>query len=141
MSQLSDSSIKLSKPFSSDTDEEMQVLMHDASVYREKLEGQWVDLKSDAKEYGKQALIIGGVVTTTFLVLNALLPDTGKKNKINKIAEPEPEVKKVKIKHQTQNTVVSAVQSLAWTLAMGWARNKLKNYIADDRKSNESSES
>lgn len=139
MSQLPDSSIKLSRPFSSDTDEEMQVLMHDASVYREKLEGQWDDLKTDAKEYGKQALIIGGVVTTTFLVLNAFLPDTGKKKKIVKIAEPEPEVEK--IKYKSQNTVVSAVQSLAWTLAMGWARNKLKNYIADDRKSNESSES
>ncbi|REA56563.1 hypothetical protein DSL64_26480 [Dyadobacter luteus] len=139
MSQLPDSSIKLSRPFSSDTDEELQVLMHDASVYREKLEGQWDDLKTDAKEYGKQALIIGGVVTTTFLVLNALLPDTGKKKKVVKLAEPEPEVKK--IKYKSQNTVVSAVQSLAWTLAMGWARNKLKNYIADDRKSNESSES
>lgn len=138
MSQLPDSSIKLSRPFSSDTDEELQVLMHDASVYREKLEGQWDDLKTDAKEYGKQALIIGGVVTTTFLVLNALLPDTGKKKKVVKLAEPEPEVKK--IKYKSQNTVVSAVQSLAWTLAMGWARNKLKNYIADDRKSNESSE-
>lgn len=96
MSQLPDSSIKLSRPFSSDTDEELQVLMHDASVYREKLEGQWDDLKTDAKEYGKQALIIGGVVTTTFLVLNALLPDTGKKKKVVKLAEPEPEVKKIK---------------------------------------------
>jgi hypothetical protein len=139
MSQLPDSSIKLSKPFSSDTDEDMQVLMHDASVYRDQLEGQWDDLKTDAKEYGKQALIIGGVVTTTFLVLNALLPDTGKDKKNSVIAHAEPEVKKVKAKLQNKNTVVGAVQSLAWTLAIGWARKKLQNYIADDRKTNESS--
>ena len=141
MNGLSDSTIQLSKPFSSDTEEDMQVLIHDASVYRDKLEGQWDDLKTDAKQYGKHALIIGGVVTTTFLVLNALLPDTKKKGSPVKLVESEPVRKKVKVKSQSQNTVVGAVQSLAWTLAVGWARQKLKNYIADDRNSNENSES
>lgn len=141
MSGLSDSPLKLSKPFSSDTDEDMQLLLHDAHVYREKLEGQWDDLKTDAKEYGKQALVIGGVVTATFLVMNALLPTPEKKPKAVKKVEREPEEIKVKYKSQNQNTVISAVQSLAWTLAIGWARQKLKNYIADDRNSNENSES
>lgn len=141
MNALSDSTIKLSKPFSSDTEEDMQVLMHDASVYRDKLEGQWDDLKTDAKQYGKHALVIGGVVTTTFLLLNAFLPDPKKKAKPLKLVESEPEEKEVKLKSQSQNTVVSAVQSLAWTLAVGWARQKLKNYIADDRNSNDNSES
>lgn len=141
MNALSESNIQLSKPFSSDTEEEMQVLIHDASVYRDKLEGQWDDLKTDAKEYGKHALIIGGVVTTTFLVLNALLPDPKKKVKAVELLEREPEETKIKFANQGQNTVVSAVQSLAWTLAVGWARQKLKNYIADDQNSNENSES
>jgi hypothetical protein len=141
MNGLSDSTIQLSKPFSSDTEEDMQVLMHDASVYRDKLEGQWDDLKTDAKEYGKHALIIGGVVTTTYLVLNALLPNPKKNEKAVKFVASEPMEEKVKFKSQSQNTVVSAVQSLAWTLAVGWARQKLKNYIADDRNSNENSES
>lgn len=139
MSQLPDSSIKLSRPFSSDTNEEMQLLMHDANVYREKLEGQWDGLKMEAQEFGKNALIIGGVVTTTFLVLNVLLPDTGEGERITKLTETGPEIKKKK--HKSQHTVLSAVQSLAWTLAMGWARNKLKSYIADDRKTNEISQS
>jgi hypothetical protein len=141
MNALSESNIQLSKPFSSDTEEDMQVLIHDASVYRDKLEGQWDDLKTDAKEYGKHALIIGGVVTTTFLVLNALLPDPKKKVKAVELLEREPAETKIKFANQGQNTVVSAVQSLAWTLAVGWARQKLKNYIADDQNSNENSES
>jgi hypothetical protein len=140
MSHSIDSSVKLSKPFSSDTDEEKQILMHDADFYRDKLEGQWDGLKTDAKQYGKQALIIGGVVTTTFLVLNALLPDPKKKVKIVEKPE-EPLADKVKVKKNSQFAVGKAVQSLAWTLAIGWARQKLTNYIADDRKTNEDRES
>ncbi|TDE12079.1 hypothetical protein [Dyadobacter psychrotolerans] len=137
MSQSLDSSVKLSKPFSSNTDEEKESLIYEANLYRDKLEDQWGDLKSDAKQYGKQALIIGGVVTTTFLVLNALLPDTKKKEKEIKgknTERPQPVAKEVKVKKSSENTVKSAVQSLAWTLAIGWARQKLEKYIADDRK-------
>ncbi len=141
MSGLSNSSVKLSRPFSSDTEEEMQTLMHDAAVYKDKLEGQWDELKTDAKEYGKHALVIGGVVTATYLVLNALLPDTEEDKEVVKLVDREPAEKEVVVKAQTANTVISAVQSLAWTLAIGWARQKLKNYIADDGNSNENSES
>lgn len=138
MSTSIDSSVKLSKPFSSDTDEEKQILMHDADLYRNKLEHQWGDLKSDATQYGKQALIIGGVVVSTFVVLNSLLPDYKKKKKITK--EPNKLVtEKAEPKKKTQFAVGKAVQSLAWTLAIGWARQKLTNYIADDHKPNANS--
>lgn len=136
MSQLSDSSFKLSKPFSSDTDEEMQHLMDDATFYRSKLEGQWGDLKSGAKEYGKHALIIGGIVTATFLVMNALLPDAEEELE----EEIEPVSQKIKEKVKTENTVVNAAKSLVWTLAIGWAQQKLKNFIANDDNGNEDSE-
>jgi len=137
MSQSLDSSVKLSKPFSSDTDLEKESLMYEANLYRDKLEDQWGDLKTDARQYGKQALIIGGVVTTTFLVVNALLPDNKKKSKELKIKDAERQqlaIKEVKVKKSKENTVRSAVQSLAWTLAIGWARQKLEKYIADDRR-------
>ena len=81
MSSPIDSSVKVTKPFSSDTDRDKQELQLDAEVYREKLETQWHGLKTDATAYGKQALVIGGVVATTFVVMNALLPKT-KKDKI-----------------------------------------------------------
>ncbi|MCE7067471.1 hypothetical protein [Dyadobacter sp. CY326] len=131
MSASIDSSVKITKPFSSDTDKEKKDLELDADLYRDKLELQWTGLKSEASTYGKQALIIGGVVATTFVVLNAFLP----KSKKEKRAEAEAEIyKAVESKQKKKFAVGAAVQSLAWTLAVGWARQKLKHIIADDRK-------
>ncbi|MHA4736776.1 hypothetical protein [Dyadobacter sp. MSC1_007] len=133
MSSPIDSSVKITKPFSSDTDKEKEELLQDADLYRDKLEGQWEGLKSEATQYGKQALVIGGVMATTFLVMNALLPKVKKKKEI--VWEPEEPVIKTKVtKVKTQSAVGQAVQSLAWTLAVGWARQKLKHLIEDERK-------
>ncbi|NIJ55394.1 hypothetical protein [Dyadobacter arcticus] len=129
-----DSSVKI-KPFSSDTDKDKQGLLLDAEIYRDKLDNQWTDLKTEATGYGKKALVIGGVVATTFLVMNAFLP----KNKKAKVKPEPPEelvlVEKSKVsKKKSQSTVGQAVQSLAWTLAVGWARKKLKHVIEDEQK-------
>ncbi|MCF0072158.1 hypothetical protein LZD49_16880 [Dyadobacter sp. CY261] len=133
MSSSTDSSVKITKPFSSDTDKDKEGLVQDADLYREKLETQWSGLKKEATTYGKQALVIGGVVATTFVVMNALLPKGKKKKEI--LVEPVVPVDKVKIsKIKTQSAVGQAVQSLAWTLAVGWARQKLKHFIEDERK-------
>ena len=139
MSSSLDSSVKLSKPFSSDTDQDKQDLLQEADLYKNKLENQWDDLKKDASGYGKQALIIGGVLTTTYLVLNALLPTP--KEKVSVKLKEKPERKKTVIKKKSKFAVGDAVQSLAWTLAVGWARQKLKNYIADDQTPDENSKS
>jgi arginine exporter protein ArgO len=65
--------------------------------------------------------------------MNAVLPKT-KKDK-EKSVEPIIPVQKNKIsKKKTQFAVGQAVQSLAWTLAVGWARQKLKHLIEDERK-------
>jgi len=140
MSSSLDSSVKLSKPFSSDTDQEKQGLMQEADLYRDKLELQWDDLKKDASQYGKQALIIGGVITTTYLVMKAVLPAPKEKVEI-KLKEKQNFKEPVAVKKKSNFAVMDAVQSLAWTLAVGWARQKLKNYIADDQKPDENSES
>lgn len=133
MSSPIDSSVKITKPFSSDTDKEKEGLLQDADLYRDKLENQWEGLKVEATQYGKQALVIGGVVATTFLVMNALLPKVKKKKEV--IVEPEMAVVKTEVtKIKTQSAVGQAVQSLAWTLAVGWARQKLKHLIEDERK-------
>jgi hypothetical protein len=133
MSSSPESSVKITKPFSSDTDQEKKELLQDADLYKDKLELQWSDLKKDATQYGKQALVIGGVLATTFLVMSAVLPKT-KKDK-EKSEEPIIPVQKNKIsKKKTQFAVGQAVQSLAWTLAVGWARQKLKHLIEDERK-------
>ncbi|WP_353722274.1 hypothetical protein [Dyadobacter sp. 676] len=132
MSSSIDSSVKITRPFSSDTDKDKEGLLQDADLYREKLETQWSGLKKDATEYSKQALVIGGVVVTTFLVMNALLPKGKKKKEI--LVEPVKPVEKEVSKIKTQSAVGQAVQSLAWTLAVGWARQKLKHFIEDERK-------
>jgi hypothetical protein len=133
MSSSPESSVKITKPFSSDTDQDKKELLQDADLYRDKLESQWSGLKHDATEYGKQALVIGGVLVTTFLVMNAILPKY-KKGK-EKSEEPTIPAEKNKIsKKKSQFAVGPAVQSLAWTLALGWARQKLKHLIEDERK-------
>lgn len=135
-----DSSVKLSKPFSSDTVEEKEDLLREAGLYREKLESQWDGLKANASDYGKQALIITGVIAASYLVTNTLL--LNKKN--SKVIPDEPEkplVKQKVYKKKSSFAIGDAVQSLAWTMAIGWARKKLQNFIADDRKPDENSES
>ncbi|MGN7886489.1 hypothetical protein [Dyadobacter sp. 22481] len=132
MSSSIDSSVKITKPFSSDTDKEKEGLLQDADLYRDKLETQWSGLKQEATNYGKQALVIGGVVATTFIVMNALLPKGKKKKEI--LVEPVEPVEKKVTKIKSQSVVGQAVQSLAWTLAVGWARQKLKHIIDDERK-------
>ncbi len=131
-----DSSVKLTKPFSSNTDAEKEDLLREADLYRDKLEVQWDDLKKDATDYGKQALIIGGVVVSTYLVLEAVLPKAQKKEKI--YLEPENTVIRRSVPEKKSKFAIGAVvQSLVWTLAAGWARQKLKNFIADDLESDE----
>jgi hypothetical protein len=138
MGTSNDSTVKLSKPFSSDTTEEKEDLLREAGIYRDKLENQWKGLKTDASEYGKRALIIGGVVTTAFLVMKAFLPKE-KKTKVIYEETEKPVLKQKVYKKKSSFAVGSAVQSLAWTLAVGWARKKLQNYIADDQEPDENS--
>lgn len=140
MSSHIDSSVKLSKPFSSDTVEEKEDLLREAGLYRDKLESQWDGLKTNASEYGKQALIISGVIAASYLVTNALF--LNKKGPKEIPDEPEKPVVKQKVyKKKSSFAVGDAVKSLAWTIAIGWARKKLQNYIADDRKPDENIES
>lgn len=135
-----DSSVKLSKPFSSDTVEEKEDLLREAGLYKDKLESQWAGLKDEATEYGKQALIITGVVTASYLLTNALFLKK-KKSKTAKEEIEKPVVKEEVYKKKSSFAIGDAVQSLAWTLAVGWARKKLQNYIADDHKPDENIES
>ncbi|MNL47412.1 hypothetical protein D3C87_1702020 [compost metagenome] len=64
--------------------------------------------------------------------MNALLPKGKKKKEI--LVEPVEPVEKKVTKIKSQSVVGQAVQSLAWTLAVGWARQKLKHFIEDERK-------
>ena len=111
----------------------------EVDLYKEKLEEQWEGLKANATDYGKQALVIGGIVTATYVVMNAILPKDKKKVKVDKVKLNAKSDTNQFFKKGSQD-VLKAAQSIGWTLAVGWARKKLMNYIADDQKSNEKSE-
>ncbi len=128
-----------SKPFSSNTAIEKEDLRLEVDLYKEKLEDQWEGLKSNASDYGKQALVIGGIVATTYVVMNAILPKEKKKVKLATEKIDNTSSKNQFLKKGSQD-VFKAVQSIGWTLAVGWARKMLMNYIADDQKKNEKRE-
>ena len=132
-----DSNVNLTKPFSSDTESEKEDLLREADLYRFKLESQWDDLKHDASGYGKQALIIGGVVVTTYILLEAILPNEKKKDEMVYAEPGRLAIRQDVPKKKSKFAVGQAVQSLVWTLAVGWARKKLQDIIAVDHESDE----
>lgn len=127
----------ISQPFSTDTLSEEAELKNKVAEYRERLEMQWEDLKTNAVSYGKQALIIGGVLLTAYILLEKLLPDEDKEED-EEVVDAEYTV--VKTEKESGFSVGSAIQSLAWTLAANWAKEKLYTYMQEERETNASTE-
>jgi hypothetical protein len=127
----------ISQPFSTDTLSEEAELKNKVAEYRERLEMQWDDLKTNAVSYGKQALIIGGVLLTAYILLEKLLPDEDKEEGEDVV---DAEYTVVKTERESGFSVGSAIQSLAWTLAANWAKEKLYTYMQEDRETDASGE-
>lgn len=127
----------ISQPFSTDTQSEEAELKNKVAEYRERLEIQWEDLKTNAVSYGKQALIIGGVLLTAYILLEKLLPEE-EKEEVGEIEEAEYTV--VKTQKESGFSIGGAVQSLALTLAANWAKEKLYSYLQEEPGTNASSE-
>ncbi|WP_025762996.1 hypothetical protein [Dyadobacter tibetensis] len=150
MSTSTDLTSKISaKPFSSDTEAQKQELEMEVGLFKDRLDQQLEGLKEEASEVGKKALIVGGIVVGTYLVMNALLPkekeekseSENNKDEVYFVETEEIPVSKSKkrVKKGTQD-VLKAAQGIAWTLAVGWARKQLLNYIAADPSANEKNE-
>lgn len=127
----------ISQPFSTDTLSEEAELKNKVAEYRDRLEMQWEDLKTNAVSYGKQALIIGGVLLTAYILLEKLLPEEDEEG-TGEIEDAEYTV--VKTQKESGFSVGSAIQSLAWTLAANWAKEKLYNYLQEEQGTNAHSE-
>jgi hypothetical protein len=123
----------ISQPFSTDTLSEEAELKNQVAEYRQRLETQWEDLKTNAVSYGKQALIIGGVLLTAYALLQKLLPDEEEEIE-------DTDLKPLKAQRESDFSVASAIQTLAWTLAANWAKEKLYTYMQEERETNASSE-
>ncbi|PWJ60224.1 hypothetical protein CLV98_101405 [Dyadobacter jejuensis] len=141
MSSSADLTSKISaKPFSSDTQAQKEELELEIGLFKDQLDQQLDGLKTQATVAGKKALIVGGIVASTYIVMNALLPKE-KEDKPQKIKDIEVdeviEIPTKKKKNKATQEVLKAAQGIAWTLAVGWARKQLMNYIAADRRANE----
>ena len=86
MASLPKNILTFEEPFG-DTNGRITELQTASEGYRRLLEEKIEDLKVDAVEIGKQALVIGGVIAVVYLLVVALLPEDDpeikSKNKIN----------------------------------------------------------
>ncbi len=117
---------KIARPFSTDTREELRELSDKSEWYRDKLDAQWQSLKKEAGHVGGKALVIGGVTLGVYLLMNALLPDERNDGDEEKEDLPAPE------KVKSSSVVGSAVKSLLWTAALGFAKEKISDYISSE---------
>lgn len=120
------------KPFSSDTLRQKEVLQESVDNYRQKMDAQWQELQTNARHYGKQALVIGGVLAGVYLIMNALLSTDTEEEQAEEEEVPEP-VKIVSPEQESSSgklAVGKALKGLAWSLAIGWARQKLFHFIS-----------
>ncbi|TDB69046.1 hypothetical protein [Arundinibacter roseus] len=126
---------KHTQPFSSDTHRQKEELKAEVDEFRQRLDAQWADLQTNALHYGKQALVIGGVIASVYVLLEALLPNEEETQPI-----PMPE-RPARVQNRDEFQIGSALRSLAWTLAVGWARQQLSHYIEAENKPDAARES
>lgn len=129
---------KIGNPFSSNVEEEKEALNQRLNLYKDKLEDQWTELRTDLAEHGKRAAIIGGVVLGVYGLMNLILPkaDEEEEQEEQAVARRERPVKEQK----AGLSLSGAVQSLLWTVAMSWAKEKVKDFVVADKSANTSSE-
>ncbi|HEV7351011.1 hypothetical protein [Telluribacter sp.] len=109
------------QPFPYNTQEQKKEILTLVERYRKRLEAQWDDVKDDTLHYGKHALVIGGVVTGVYLIMEALLPDA--KEDTNTSLPPAAD------KKSSSSSFGSALQGMALTMALTWARTRLTNFL------------
>ena len=120
---------KIGSPFSSNTEEEKEVLSQRLNLYKDKLDDQWSEIKKDVAVHGTRAAIIGGVILGVYGLVNALLPEADEdEHELAQQASPQP-TRQAK----AGLPISGAIQSLLWTVAMSWAKQKVKDFVVADK--------
>lgn len=127
---------KIGSPFSSRTEEEKEILNQRLNLYKDKLDDQWSDMKSDFVEHGKRAAIIGGVVLGVFGIMNALLPDPDDEPAEQTEVRQAPDATRARL----GVPLAGAIQSLLWTVAMSWAKQKVADFVVATKPADTESE-
>lgn len=132
MASLPKNILTFEEPFG-DTNGRKAELKSALEGYRRQLEEKLEDLKIDAAEIGKQALIIGGTIAAVYVLLDALLPEEEPERVVNRGGNLP-----VIIERHEQKTswVTKAVTSYAVTWILGIARQKLMDFLATQQNTN-----
>ncbi|MDR6564125.1 MULTISPECIES: hypothetical protein [Arcicella] len=96
----------------------------EAKAYKETIDGQVSNLKSEATRIGTRALIIGGVLATSYLLFSYLTSDNEKKvsAKISENGNLPVIVKKEKAK---ESWLVSSIKGYMLSFLMAIAKDKI----------------
>lgn len=115
------------QPFSFDIEEQKKKIQDLAEHYRAQIEAQWDEVKDDTIYYGKHALVIGGVVAGVYLMMEALLPNEDKP-----VADKPGKV--------SSSSLGTALQGLALSMALAWAKKRLTDFLEAEHNTNAQSE-
>jgi hypothetical protein len=106
------------------TSERKKQLYKEAKAYKKVIEGQVDDIKSEAIRISTTALIIGGVLATTYLLFNFLVSDTEKKQ-LTKVPENAHLPVLVKKEKSKESWVISSIKGYMMSFLMAIAKDKL----------------
>lgn len=95
-------------------------------AFKEALQNQLDNLKGDAQKMGKSALLIGGSLVATYLVVDALTAKKKKKRK-NKEKTEQGVVKQ----SEKDNLLLSTVKEQAIVFLLGLAAQKLASFLSE----------
>jgi hypothetical protein len=132
MASLPKNILTFEEPFG-DTNGRKAELKSASEGYRLLLEEKLEDIKIDAVEIGKQALIIGGTIAVVYLLLDALLPEEEQEHKMNRGSN----LPVISERHEQKTSwITKTVTSYAVTWILGMARQKLMDFLATQQNTN-----
>lgn len=98
------------------------------SDFKGALQNQLSDLRGDVQKVGKSALLIGGSLLATYLLVDALTAKRKKKKKNKDRVKGEEEVAKKPVK---DNLLLSTVKEQAVVFLLGLAAQQLANFLSE----------
>ena len=108
-------------PFSSDTAKQKEAVELAVASYKRQLDEQLMELKINAKKYGKNAAVIAGTLLVVYTTLELLLPESSE--------EVPTRPKPPSTSSDPGFSISGAIQSMLFTLAMDWGTRKVKEMI------------
>ncbi len=109
--------------------ERKQALHLEAKEYKKTIDGQVDNLKTEAVRIGTSALIIGGVLATTYLIFNFLSTDSAKKE-TPKVAENSNLPLVVKKEKKEESWLISSIKGYMLSFLIAIAKDKVMEALS-----------